>query len=133
MSFSGVPSSLIEEGWHAIGPWIDDAAKRSRGKYSGDDIKEALIAGECQLWMWDTPTAFGLLVTQIVRYPKNTCCWIRMATGRNSDEWANESVKTIEAWAREQGCNAMELIARPGWKKKLDGYAETHVYLEKSL
>ena len=41
----------------------------------------------------------------------------------------------IEAWARAQGCAAMELIARPGWSRILrrHGYDITHVFCEKEL
>ena len=41
----------------------------------------------------------------------------------------------IEAWAREQGCDAVEPFCRPGWKRELRalGYRERHVLMRKAL
>lgn len=129
----GVGTQDVPFAWQEVGPWVDRAATRSRGKYTGADILAALLDARAQLWVWSTPTAFGVLVTQIEQYPRNKCCWIRVATGSNAAEWAQAAVARIEQFAREVGCDAMELIARPGWEKFLPSYARTHVYLEKAL
>ena len=43
--------------------------------------------------------------------------------------------KDIEKFAKEEDCQMMELIARPGWQKILNnyGYQRTHVVLEKKI
>ena len=44
-------------------------------------------------------------------------------------------IKVIEDFAKEQDCDMLELIARPGWQKILQNYKykRTHVVLEKQI
>ena len=55
-------------------------------------------------------------------------------TGRQRHKW-QYLVKDIEQFAKDEGCQMMELIARPGWQKVLNnyGYQRTHVVLEKKI
>ena len=59
------------------------------------------------------------------------CLWLQVRIDNNGK---NLIVK-IENFAIDQGCDCMELIARPGWQKILDkhNYFRTHVVLEKNL
>lgn len=119
--------------WPHVKADIDAASVTSRGKFTGDDVLSDLQKGDAQLWIWHTDTARAVLITQIVNYDRNKCCSIRIATGHNYPEWASVAIKRIEEWAKAQGCDAMELIARPGWKRILEGYEMTHIHLEKAL
>ncbi|WP_157639443.1 hypothetical protein [Burkholderia ubonensis] len=89
------------------------------------------------MWIWKTPTAFAVGVTRLVHYPKQMVCTVRIVTGRNRREWEEAAIEQIEAWAKAQGCHAMELQARPGWwrgfLRRLGGYEMTHLYCEKQL
>jgi hypothetical protein len=129
----GIPAHLIDEVWDEVRPWIERACSRNRGKYDADDIRTGLASGEDQLWVWKSPTAFAVGITRLSNYPKQRVCTIRIATGTNSREWRDEAVRTIEKWAKANGCDAMELCARKGWARHLKGYDMTHVYLEKPL
>ena len=55
-------------------------------------------------------------------------------TGKQRHKW-QYLVKDIEQFAKDEGCQMMELIARPGWQKVLNnyGYQRTHVVLEKKI
>ena len=129
----GIPYTSIDDVWHEVRPWIEAACSRSRGKFDADDIRIGLLERDVQLWIWRTPTAYAVGVTRITKYPKQTVCTIRICTGRNRHEWQKECIAQLEAWAKSQGCDAMELQARPGWEKALPGYDKTHVYLERKL
>jgi hypothetical protein len=128
-----IPHTAVDAVWDEVCPWISAACKRSRGKFDEKDIKRGLLDREDQLWIWKSPTAYAVGITRIVHYPKQKVCTIRIVTGRNRKEWERECMQQIEAWAKSEGCHAMELQARPGWEKSLPDYAKTHVYLEKPL
>lgn len=129
----GIPSSDLDRVWPAVANDIEEAAKTSRGKFLAEDIYQELKDQTCQLWVWESESARGVFITQVHSYKRNKVCWIRIATGHNYQEWVSQVMRTIEEWAKEQGCDAMELLARPGWKRVLEDYETTHVYLEKAL
>lgn len=131
----GIQPAEINAVWEDVRALIEDACLTNRGKYDAEDIRAGLLSGDDQLWIWRTPTAFAVGVTRISNYPKQRICAIRIVTGSNAAEWQQETLETIERWARAQGCHAMELCARPGWERRLRdrGYDKTHVYLEKAL
>jgi len=55
-------------------------------------------------------------------------------TGKQRQKWQH-LIKVIEDFARDQKCDLMELIARPGWQVILSKYKyqRTHVVLEKPI
>jgi hypothetical protein len=131
----GIQRSEIDAVWPEVRPWLMRACATSRGKFDAEDIRAGLLAGDDQLWIWKTPTAFAVGITRISTYPKQRVCTLRIVTGENMDEWALPCIDTIERWAKQNGCDAMELQARPGWERLLSrrGYDKTHVYLELAL
>jgi hypothetical protein len=131
--FHGILSTDIDRVWPIVQNNIEEAVKTARGKYTVEDLHQELKDRDCQLWIYRSPTARGVFVTQIHSYKRQKVCGIRIATGHNYQEWMDEGMSILEAWAKEQGCDAIELIARPGWSRILKGYDLTHVYLEKNL
>lgn len=131
----GIPPEQVAEVWSLVEPWLIDSAERTRGKYSAADIRDGFLSGHAQLWLWHSPTAIGVLVTEISAYPQNRCCVISTGCGTSPDEWWEASLKRIEEFARYAGCSDMLIICRPGWEKRIRtcGYDKTHVYLEKRL
>ncbi|MGH6933294.1 MAG: hypothetical protein ACREEE_12780 [Dongiaceae bacterium] len=130
----GVPAALVDGVWPLVERLIDQACRRGRGKETSEDIQNALMARDLQLWLlWDGSPK-GAVVTEIVRHPRKTCCRIRICTGRGREDWQRH-IAVVERWAKSQGCAAMELIARPGWSRLLKdhGYAVTHLFCEKEL
>lgn len=133
----GIQKHLIDEVWDEVRPWIAAACKTSRGKFDENDIRMGLLLGEDQLWIWRTETSYAVGITRLVNYPRQRVCSIRIVTGRNRPEWQVPAMEAIELWARANGCQAMELQARPGWwrgfLRRLGGYEMTHLYVEKAL
>lgn len=133
MSFTRIERRHVRKYWPQAQPWIAEAVKTSRGKFSVDWFHDRLVLGEMHLWILQADDVFGVVVTQVYDYPANRCCLIRIATGHHVEDAIPGGIRQIEDWARSQGCSAMELIARPGWKRKLTDYDMTHVVLEKHL
>lgn len=131
----GIQRDEIDAVWPEVRPWIERACATNRGKYDAEDIRTGLLAGEDQLWIWKTTTAFAVGITRLANYPRQRVCTLRIVTGTNAAEWQYEAIETIERWAKANGCHAMELQARPGWARRLRsrGFEMTHLYLEKPL
>jgi hypothetical protein len=131
----GIQRTEVDSVWGEVRPWIEAACARNRGKYDAEDVHRWLLLGEDQLWIWKTPTAFAIGITRLENYPTQRVCMIRIVTGANAAEWQDETLATIERWAKANGCAAMELCARRGWARRIrkHGYDMTHVYLEKPL
>lgn len=131
----GMPAADVDAVWPLVEPLIAAATARSRGKEDAESIRAGLRTRELQLWIaaW-RDAIMALAVTEIVRHPRKTCCRIRICTGRGRQAWQHH-LATIERWARANGCQAMELVARPGWSRVLarHGYETTHLFCEKEL
>lgn len=131
----GIPPGQVEAVWPKVEPWLVGSAESTRGKYTADDIKDGLLSGHAQLWLYESPTAIGVLVTVIAVYPQNRCCVIKIGTGENAEEWWDIALSRLEEFGRHAGCSDMEILCRPGWMKRFKsrGYDYTHAIMEKKL
>jgi hypothetical protein len=87
-----------------------------------------------QLWILARDGAIvGALVTEILRWPRRTVCRLVLAGAEDGlrDEWLAWR-GALEAWARAEGCTAMEIYGRPGWAR-LVPEARKRVVLEWDL
>ena len=89
--------------------YIADALEYSGGTHSIDDVYLACAVGEAQL------------------HPLEI--WL---AGGDLDELV-EAEKSIAVWAKDQGCDAMEINGRKGWQRQLKDYTATSVVLTKDL
>ena len=136
-AMTGVLLGQLDAAWPLVAGWLEGVVARSRGKESLVELRAALVAGRKQLWIW-VPGPAGvqaLAVTEIVNYPATRICRVCIATGERRDQWLAPGVAVIEAWAKEQGCDAVEPVARLGWEPELKrlGYRAHHVILSKEL
>lgn len=131
--FTGVPVDHVGDVWNSIRPMILQMVARSKGRMTERGLLDAILAAESQLWLSyrdDKPEA--LMLTEIVTVGTVKTCKMFAATGHNRQHWAG-FLGVFEEWARSEGCQVVEAIARPGWEKVLSEYKKTHVVLEKDL
>jgi hypothetical protein len=141
MDIIQIPYKKIDEVWSLVVNPINEALTYSGDHHHSDHYKDLLKEGKLQLWiLWDEEKSSiqekynGLVITQIIIRSKKKVCHMPMVTGKNRQRWQH-LIEKIENFAKDQGCDCMELIARPGWQKILDKhkYFRTHVVLEKQL
>lgn len=77
------------------------------------------------------PLEKSAIVVEIVDYPQRATCRIWLAGG--DMEELIEAEKNICDWARELGCDSMEIIGRKGWERQLRDYKPTATVLVKDL
>ena len=137
LHISGIPSDRINEVWEECEPYIEMANGKSRDEMTSHDIYARLSEARMQLWLIfnDKKEIISVLTTEIIEYPQKTMCRIVTLGGKDLDIWVEEFLDTIEAWALEKGCVAMETVCRKGFIKKLErfGYENAYTVLVKEL
>ena len=136
-----IPLKDIDKVWVLAKPYIDDALAYSNGHHHSEHFKDLLKKGKLQLWLlWDNDKntikekMTGVVVSEIVIRSIKKVFHLPIVTGKNRQKWQH-LIEKLEEFAKDQGCDCMELVARPGWQKILDKhkYFKTHVVLEKNL
>lgn len=110
-------------------PWIEAALAYSGGTHEWQDIVDGLASGHLQLW----PAERGCIVTELTRYPRRLVC--NCFLGGGELDQLLDMHEAIEAWARAQGCSALTIAGRLGWKRPLErhGWEPLHMSMKKEL
>jgi len=110
-------------------PWIEAALEYSGGTHSFDDVVEALASGKMQLW----PAPKGCIVTEIVVYPRKKV--LNVFLGAGELDQLMDMHKDVIAWSKAQGCVAVTITGRHGWKKPLTkhGWKPLHASYVKEI
>jgi len=134
---SGIPSERLNEVWEDCEPYIAMGNGKSRDEMSVTDIYERLSEARMQLWLVfnEDKDIISVLTTEIIDYPRKTVCRIVTLGGKDLDIWVEDWLETIEAWALENDCVAIETVCRKGFIKKLErfGYENAYTVLVKEL
>lgn len=132
MNLSGIQANQINEVWSNVLPALQKVLDKS-DKYDADHLKLDLINGDSQLWIcWEGDKVYSATVTSIINHPKKKVCLVWLVGGEEIDTWLY-NVGIIEEWATAQGCETITTQCRPGWERKLDGWTNKLVVLEKDL
>jgi hypothetical protein len=133
-----VPQGRILEALSCLRQYLQDSVAWTGGRVEEDDLARLALAPQSQLWIViDTLTGVihGYLLTEIKAYPRKPMfvvhhCAMRPHTKALVEEQMH---KTMEQFARDQGCWGVEFFGRPGWKRhaKAFGYSTQTVVYEK--
>jgi len=97
-------------------PWVEAALEYSGGTHDWIDVCEGIYKGTMQLW----PAKDSCLVTELITYPRTKVCNVFLGGG-TLDEIMGMHADVV-AWAKAQGCSALTMTGRFGWKKPLAEY-----------
>lgn len=115
----GVQQEEVDDIWHEIEPMIQRVVDKGSDK-TAIEVYEGLKERRYQLWIaWDEEIRACCITETLFIEPKGLLCSILMCAGNNIKRWINH-IETIEEWAKDKGCFAIELVGRNGWKKYLD-------------
>ena len=132
----GIPAQFVEHFWPFAAPYIKRALDHAHGEFSAADFKRSCMARDLQLWLISREKRiFGAITTEIVMYPHRKHCRVITLAGSNFAEWIALADTTLDAWATEQGCDALECYVRKGLVPRLAplGYKHGHSVLLKEL
>ena len=121
-----LPTSSLDE-LERLAHHIEAALAYSGDTHSLVDVVDAIKDGSAQFF----PLENSAIVTEVVDYPQKIVCRIWLAGG--DMEELIEAEKDICIWARERGCDSMEIIGRKGWERQLRDYKPTATVLVKDI
>ncbi len=110
-------------------PWIEAALEYSGGTHSLSDVINGITSGKMQLW----PSPKGCIVTEIVVYPRKKM--LNVFLGGGELDQLLDMHKDVIAWSKAQGCEAITITGRFGWKKplKAHGWKPMHASFIKEI
>tara|TARA_R100000482_G_scaffold13473_1_gene4012 strand:- start:70 stop:429 length:360 start_codon:yes stop_codon:yes gene_type:complete len=108
---------------------IEAALEYTGGTHDIIDIYEGLYKGTMQLW----PAKDSCLVTEIINYPKKKVLNIFLGGGDLTEILSMHD--DVISWAKQQGCTALNMTGRFGWKKPLaeHGWQPMHTSYVKEI
>ena len=127
-----VDPAQAHEFWPHVASLIKAAMEKGRLS-SFADVEHAVRNGSALLWLaWNGETVKAAAVTELAVANGEKFCTIVACGGRDRSQWL-PLLAGLETYGRAQGCAAMRIYGRRGWRKLLPEYRTTRVLLEKEL
>lgn len=124
----GIPAPLVDHFWKQCEPFIKRALDHANGEFLPSDIRDLCKDRCCQLWVvTEADKIVGVATTEIVNYPRKRHARIFTLAGTGKD-WFPDLDIILCAWAKEQGCQALEAHVRKGFVPTLLNYGGKHKY-----
>lgn len=127
-----VPPDAVSEVWQHVSGMVESAMRRGDcGDY--DTVKDAIHEARMLLWIvWDGSAIIASVVTEIGGINGRKICTIVACGGVRLERFIS-LISGIEKYAADEGCSAVRIIGRHGWRRVLRDYYIRGVQLEKGL
>ena len=126
-----VPSEDLHIIWDQVEPFIKKALDDT---YRPQDILDGLILNKFQLFIsYENKKVESAVITEVVDYPRKRILRYVLAGGNNMSNWLESIQKTIERFAINNHCQAVEVAGRKGWLRKLQGFKQKIYLMSKQL
>ena len=131
VDFTGLMPEQVRAFWQEIEPLLKPAMTSGE---TAQSLFSNIMDRKAQVWIAATPKQIeAACVTEIYTRDARKYCNIWLAGGRGVNNWLH-NLSTVEAWAKEQGCDAMVIeAARRGWQRIIKGYKIKTIALTKEL
>ena len=131
-----VDPARVDDIWPLVVPLLRAAISRT-GLSAFADLEDDLRRGDALLWLAasgeeSAPTIEAAASTRLQLTDAGKVCVITACSGKDMSRWL-PLLAGIEAYAKDEGCWCIRIFGRKGWVRALDGYAATHVILDKKL
>lgn len=128
---TGILEDQLGMVWKDCSPLLEKALGEGE---TMEQVLAALFQKRAQLWVGGDEDGIKVAcVTEVVRRGGCLYCNIWLTGGSGINNWFY-FLETIEAWAKEQGCDAMLIDrARTGWKRLLPSYRTKTISLVKDI
>jgi len=119
--------------WEEVVPLLARVAPHTEGEMEPDDYIEPLTHGDMQLWVVvENKRVNAALVTQIIPYPQKRILRLISLAGDNFQD-IKDFLEMVEVFALKNGCTALEMWGRKGWKKLLSDWKDSYIVYTKDL
>lgn len=119
----------LDDVWPRCAEHIAPALAHAGNTHTLEHVRQAIEENRAQLW----PVGeLGTVVTEIEQMPSGLrICRLWLAGGKMAA--LIEAEKVIAEWAKENGCDAVEITGRKGWRKVLPEYRHVADVLWRTL
>lgn len=129
-----IDATVLPQFWSAAEPMIAAALPYARNRWTVPGIKADLESGDKRLWgVFSDCRLICAIVTVNTDFETVRVCTILICGGAGVDTWVNAALDEIEAAASADGCAQVEIIGRPGWRRKCAGYDHAGEWLVKEI
>jgi hypothetical protein len=124
--------------WVKLSGLFADVLEHSQGESTLTDYMKKILNGIAHCWavLDDDGDIVGAGLTQYLQYSQHKTLHIIAFSGSNFEE-QSQVFPTVEQFARDSKCKAIEQWGRPGWAKVLPkyvpGFKEAYVVMRKDL
>ena len=97
------------------------------------DVEADVLGANAYLWLAiDSGSVLAAAVTKVTAENGERLCTIVACAGH---EWKKFGplIAGLEAYARAEGCVAIEICGRPGWRRRLPDYRLAKIVIRKRL
>ena len=128
-------ADIVSSNWHIFRPLLEPLEHQDPLLFLPEDVLPLMRRGVLQLWAGnDEFKIFAVMLTTVIAYPRWKVCSILWVSGQKVLKMM-PLLESIEDWALQQGCDAMNVSGRRGWQRVLwpYGYRMNGMQLEKRL
>ena len=132
-----IPRERVGDVWHVLEAFVAKATAITK-KTDIQTVSQAAASGDVQLWaVMDTreenAKPIAAVVTELAKYPNGfKSCQVMLAGGGEMRRWKH-LIATLEEFARDEGCDTIEIVGRPGWGRLYPDYREIERWFEKEI
>jgi len=131
------PDQTVQH-WSIISGYLNKVIEHSQGESTLTDYLKKILNEYVQCWavVDNDLNIIGVGLTQYLQYSQHKTLHIIAFSGSDFEE-QSKVFPTVEQFARDSGCKAIEQWGRPGWAKVLPkyvpGFKEAYVVMRKDL
>lgn len=136
--FPLAPDTALKH-WPTLSRFISEALEHGQGESTPTDYMRKILNNEAHCWAvteGEDNNIVGAGLTQVLQYAQYTTLHIITFSGSNFEE-QSKVFPTVEQFAKDLGCKAIEQWGRQGWAKTLPkyvpGFKQAYVVMRKDL
>jgi len=123
--------------WNTITDLLKKAMIYGQGESSLADYLRKILNDQAQCWaVIDDNSIVGVGLTEVLTYTQHKTLHIIAFSGSNFEE-QSKVFPTVETFAKEVGCTAIEQWGRAGWAKVLPkyvpGFKQAYIVMRKEI
>ena len=123
--------------WSTLSSYLQQVIPHGQGESTLTDYLTKVLNNYAQCWaVLEDSTIVGVGLTEFLQYSQHKTLHIIAFSGSNFEE-QSKVFPTVEQFAKDSGCKAIEQWGREGWAKVLPkyvpGFKQAYVVMRKDL